>query len=168
MAAGPGRDRDQPVRALFHRLAGEAVVDHVVQRDPAPAVDRRIDILARAERGDDERHLPLGAGRHVGLEPIVRAVDDLVDRKRRGRPLGVRPVMRGERLGDPVEPLVELALRPGVKRGEAADDSGGALRDHQFRPRNDEHRRGNHRERELLEARGQRGGDGHRLSRARR
>ena len=37
MAAGARRDRDDPVRALLDRLAREAVVDDVVQRDPAPA-----------------------------------------------------------------------------------------------------------------------------------
>ena len=36
-------------------------------------------------------------------------------------------VVRGERFGDLVDPLVELACRPRVKRGEAADDAGCAL-----------------------------------------
>ena len=85
MAAGAGGDRDQPVGALLDRLAGEAVVDDVVQRDPAPAVDRVVHPRRRAERGDDDRHLPFGAGRHVLLEPVVGAVDDLVDREGRGR-----------------------------------------------------------------------------------
>ena len=40
MAAGAGRDRDQAVGALLDRLAGEAVVDHVVQHDAAPAMHR--------------------------------------------------------------------------------------------------------------------------------
>ena len=84
MAASAGRDRDHPVGAFLHRLAREAVVDDVVEADPAPAVHRLIDLDDRAQRGDDDRHLPFGAGRHVLLEPVVGAVDDLVDRERRG------------------------------------------------------------------------------------
>ena len=49
MAAGAGGDRDQPVGAFLDRLAGEAVVDDVVERDPAPAVDRVVE-LDRARR----------------------------------------------------------------------------------------------------------------------
>ena len=47
MAAGAGGDRDQPVGAFLDRLARVAVVDDVVERDPAPAVDRIVE-LARA------------------------------------------------------------------------------------------------------------------------
>ena len=109
MAARSGGDRDQPTRALLDRLAREAVVDHVVQRDPAPAGDRGEHVLARAERGDHHRHLPLGADRHVLVEPVVRLVDDLVDRIRRGGPVGVGAVVFGQFLGDPVQPFVEHA-----------------------------------------------------------
>ena len=42
-------DRDQTVGALLDRLVREAVVDHVVQRDPAPAAHRGEDLLARAQ-----------------------------------------------------------------------------------------------------------------------
>ena len=44
MAAGAGGDRDQPVGAFLHRLAGEAVVDDVVERDAAPAVNRVVQL----------------------------------------------------------------------------------------------------------------------------
>src|SRR3546814_686357 len=83
MAARAGGDGDQPVGALFDRLAREAIVDDVVERDAAPVMHRLVELLARAERGDGDRHLPFLAGRDVGLEPVVRAVDDLVDREGR-------------------------------------------------------------------------------------
>jgi hypothetical protein len=82
MAAGAGRHRDQPVCALFDRLAGKAVVDDVMQHDAAPAVRRLVDVLSRASEVMSIGHLPLGAKGDVVLEPVVRLVDDLVDGER--------------------------------------------------------------------------------------
>jgi hypothetical protein len=150
-AAGARCDRDQPVRALFDRLAGEAVVDDVVQRDPAPRMHRLVQLLARAERGDDDRHLPLGAGRHILFEPGVRPVHDLVDRKGcRGR-IRVGAVVIGKRFADLVQPFVELALRPRVQRREAPHHAGLALGDHQRRVRHDEQGRADDRQSERRE-----------------
>ena len=68
---------------------------------------------------------------HVVLEPVVALVHDLVDGKRRGRCLGMRAVVRGQRLGDLGEPVVEQLGRTRVERRHRADDAGLALRDHQ-------------------------------------
>ena len=149
MAAGAGRDRDQAVGALLDRLVGEAVVDDVVQRHAAIGVHRRVDVLARAERGDDDRRLPFDRQRHVLFEPRVRLVDDLVDRERRGGAVGMGAVMGGQRFGDLVQPFVELGDRPRVERGKRADDPGLALRDHQRRMRDDEQRRADDRQASL-------------------
>ena len=140
MAACASSNRDQPGSALLDRLAGEAVVDHVVQGDSAPAFDRAEDFLTRAQRGDYHRHLPLGAGRHVGVEPVVRLVDDLIDRKGRGRPVGIVAIMRGQFLGYLMQPFVDLALRPCIECRKAADDARLALRNDQFGTRHDEQR----------------------------
>ena len=43
---------------------------------------------------------------------------DLVDRIRRGWPVGMFAVMRGAFLGNLVQPLVKLTCRPRVQRGE--------------------------------------------------
>ena len=86
--------------------------------------------------------------RDVLLEPRVGAVHDLVDRERRRGLFGMRAVVRGERLGDFVQPFVELGDRPRVERGKRADDSRLALRDHQRRVRDDEQRRADDRQRE--------------------
>ena len=158
MAAGPGCHRDQPVRALLDRLAREAIVNDVVQRDAAPAMHRGVQVLARAQRGDDDRHLPLGAGGKVGFQPVVRFVDDLVDRERRGGAIGVRPIMRGKLFGDLMQPFVQQRLRPGVERRKGADDARLALRDHEFRPGNDEQRRTDHGQAQAVEQRGRRHG----------
>jgi hypothetical protein len=49
MAAGAGGNGDQPVRALGHRLPGEAVVDDVMKRQTTPAVHSLVEILPRSE-----------------------------------------------------------------------------------------------------------------------
>jgi hypothetical protein len=67
-------------------------------------------------------------------------MDDLVDRERRGRPLGVVAVVLGQCFGDFVKPFVELRCRTRVERREAADDPGGALRDDEFWTGDDEQR----------------------------
>ena len=90
MAARTGGHRDQPVGALLDRLLREPVVDDVVHHDAAPGMHRVVDVGARTERGDDDRHLVLRAHRHVVLEAVVALVHDLVDRERRGRLVRVR------------------------------------------------------------------------------
>ena len=141
VAARPGRDRDQPVRALLDRLARMPVVNDVVQHDPAIGMHRLVDLLDGAERGDHDGHLVLHAHFEVVLQAGVGLVHDLVDRIGRGRPLGVCRVMGGEALGDLGQPFVELRLGAGVQRRKRSDDAGLALREHQGRVRNDEERR---------------------------
>ena len=160
MAAGAGRDRDQAVGAFLDRLAGEAVVDDVVEGDAAPGVDRVVHLDERAQRGDHDRHPPFGAGRHVLLQPIVGAMDDLVDREGGRRPVRIVPVPRCQFLGDAVQPFVQLRLRTGVEGREGADDPRLALGDHQIGVGHDEERRADHRQAKAGEGRGQ----GHVLS----
>ncbi len=98
MAAGPGGDQDQAVGALLDRLVREFLVDHVVKNDAAPAMGGLIELLARAKRGDDDRHLVLFAERKVLFEPVVRTVHDLIDGERRRRRIGMGRIMRGKLL----------------------------------------------------------------------
>ena len=89
MAARAGRHRDQAVGALLDRLAGEAVVDHVVQHDAAVASAPPALTSSRAP----SEVMTIGTlyfthSVEVVLEPVVRLVDDLVDRERRRRALG--------------------------------------------------------------------------------
>ncbi|MET3366253.1 hypothetical protein ABIF60_007648 [Bradyrhizobium japonicum] len=115
MAAGTGRDQDQAIGALLDRLVGEFLVDHVVEDDAAPAVHGLVQLLACAERGDDHRHLVLGAELHVVVETVVRLVHDLVDRERRRGLVGMRAVIGRELLGDARQPFVEQLRRPRVQ-----------------------------------------------------
>lgn len=43
-----------------------------------------IDLLAGTQGGDDDGHLIVHTGLEVFFEPVIGAVDDLVDRKGRG------------------------------------------------------------------------------------
>ena len=150
-------DRNEAGRAFLDRLASKAVVDDVVQRDSAPAIHGLENLLACAERGNHHRYLPFRAGLHIGIEAIVRPVNDLVHCIGRCRTVGVVPIMRGQLFGDLVEPLIDLTLRAGIERGKRADDPGLTLRDHEFRPGNDEQRRSDYGNTQLVE----RGGQGH-------
>ena len=82
MATRAGRHGDQTVCAFVNRLVRKPVVDDVVQHDAAPAVHRLVQVLARTQAGDDDRHLVFGADLHVVLKPVVGLVHDLVDGKR--------------------------------------------------------------------------------------
>ena len=155
MAAGAGRDEDQPIRALLDRLVGEAIVDHVVQRDAAPAMHGVVELGPCAEGRDHDRRLPLGAGRHVMLQARIGAMDDLVDREGRRRRVRMIAVPGGQFLGDLVEPFVEPGVRPGVERREGADDPRLALGDDQVGHRDDEQRRSDDGKAQAIEERGQ-------------
>jgi hypothetical protein len=89
MAAGAGRHGDQAVGALLDGLVAN-FVDDVVQHDAAPGVHGLVHVLARAQDGDDDRHLVLGAHLHVVLQPVVALVHDLVDGEGRRGLVGVR------------------------------------------------------------------------------
>ena len=157
MAAGAGRYQDQPVGALLDRLVREFLVDHVVKNDAAPAMRGLIEFLARAERGDDHRHLVLLAKREILIEPVVRPMHDLVHRERRRQPVGMRLVVRGEFFLDPHQPLVEQRRRTRVQRRKRSDDTRLALRDHQIGHGNDEQRRTDHGNRQTALEQGRHG-----------
>jgi len=109
----------------------------------------------RAPSEDHQRHLPFGAGRHVRFKPVVRLVDDLVNRKGCCWPIRVLAIVLRQLLGDLVQPFVEQALRPCVERRKAADDPRLALRDHQFGARYDEQRRPDQRQAKAVKGSGQ-------------
>ena len=140
VAAGTRGHGDQAIGALLHGLAREPVVDDVVKHHAAVTMHGLVHVFTRAQRGDDHRHLVLDAHLEVVLEPVVALVHDLVDGERRGRLIGVRAVVRVQRLGDLGQPFVELGGRSGVERGHRADHASLALGDHQLRVADDEHR----------------------------
>ena len=122
-----------------------------MQHDTAPAVHSSIQVFARAERCDRDRHLPFSTGREVRLEPVIRFMDDLVHGIRRGGTVRVVTVVLCQFLGDPVEPFIEKTLWPRVECGEAANNARLALRDHQVGTGNDEKRRAYNRKPKVLE-----------------
>ena len=113
---------------------------------PPPAVHGLVQVLPRPQRGDDHRHFPLGAGGKVGLQTVVGFVYDLVHRKGSGGPIGKGTVVGGQLLGDPVQPLVQHRLRPGIQRRKSTDNPCFTLGDHQIGVGDDEQRRADHRQ----------------------
>ncbi len=100
MSARTCRDGNQPVGALADRRIGMAVVDDVVQHDAAIGMHRRIHFRHGAERGNDDRHFIFHAEHQIVLQPLVRHVDDLVDREGRCRPFGMPGIVVGKIFGD--------------------------------------------------------------------
>ena len=131
MAAGAGGDQHQPIRALFDRLVGEGLVDHVMDDVAAVGMDGVVHLRPRAEAADDQRDLVLHAQREVLFQPVIGPMHDEVDRVGRRRPLRMRGIMGGETFLDFAQPFVELFNRPRIQRWHGADHAGGALRDHQ-------------------------------------
>ncbi len=148
MSAGTGCDRDNTVRALIDRFAREAIVDDVVEDEPAICVHGAVEVFARAERRDNDRNLVLDAHCEVVLETIVGAVYDLVYRERCRGSLRMGAIVRCERSRDALQPRLELRGRPRVERRKRADDAGRALGDHELGTRDDEERRRDDRQRE--------------------
>ena len=147
MTARAGRNQHETVGALLDRLVCELLVDDVMERDAAPGVHSLVQLLTRAKRRDDHRHLVLLADRKILIETVVGFVDDLVDRERRGQTIGMSLVVRGKFFLDPVQPFVEQRSRARVQCRKRADDSRLALGDHEIRSRHDEQRRPDRRNR---------------------
>ncbi len=124
---------------------------------------RLVELDPGAERGDHDRHLPLDHDLEIALEPHIRAMHNLVDRIGRGGAVGIGLVVAVKLLGDVLEPTVELdrlaLLLAGVERREAAGDTGLALGEHERRVLDDEQRRAEGGDAQVLQDRRQ----GHRL-----
>jgi len=67
----------------------------------------------------------------VLLEPIVRPVNDLIDRKRSRGPIRMIAIPGGELFGDLSQPFIELGDRPCIQGRERSDDARLALGDDQ-------------------------------------
>jgi hypothetical protein len=100
MAARPGCDGDETVRALLDGLPGEGLVDDVVQRYAAPRMGGLVQLDPCPERRDDDRHPVAPADLEVVLEPRIGPVHDLIDGEGRGGPVRMGSVVRSELLGD--------------------------------------------------------------------
>ena len=144
MAASPGTDQDQAVDTGLQRLFGMAHADHVVEDLAAVGMHVRHDLGRCRQAGNDQRHLMLHTQRHVVLQPLVGRVDDLIDGERRGIRVGCQLAL------DAGQPFVEQFLGPGIERREGTNDAALALGNDQIGVGNDEHRRADHRQREVL------------------
>jgi hypothetical protein len=144
-----GAHEDQAIDPFLRRLLGMANVDDVVEDDAAVAVGRHHDLGRRAQARDDDRDLVLHADGHVVADAIVRGMDDLVDRERRGLLAGLL-LMIVEFVFDALDPFVEHLGGARVQRRERTHDASLALRDDQIGARDDEERRPDDGDREAV------------------
>ena len=85
------------------------------------------------------------------FKPRVRLMHDLVHRDRADDGIRIRRLVLGERRLDLREPFVEQFGGARVQRRKRADDARLALREHEFGIADDEHRRGDDGQREMLQ-----------------
>jgi hypothetical protein len=119
-------------------------VDDIVEHDATIGMRGLDNFQGRAQRGDDDGHLVLHADFHVLHQPVIGDVTDLVDGV--GRDFLFRMPRRvfAEFVFDARQPLAEFFHRARIQRRKRTDDTGLALGDDQFRPRDDEQRRADH------------------------
>ncbi len=157
MAAGAGRDGDQPVGALLDGLVREAVVDDVMQDDAAIGMRGWL-TSSRAPR----EVMTIGALYFVAISTscsrrFVGPVHDLVDGKRRRGRVRMGAVPGGELLGDLRQPFVEQGGGPRVERGKRSHHARLALGDDELRTGNDEQGRGDDRKAQTIAQDGRQG-----------
>ena len=154
---GPGAcgHGDQAIRAFLDGLAGKAIVNDVMQHDGTDLMRRGVDLWPCPKRRDPDRDLVLLQDFHIAHEPRIAAMGDEVHREGRGGTVGAACVMCGQLGLDPFQPTIELNWFAfgftGIERRKAADDSGLALRNDQFRAGDDEHGCADERQAQALE-----------------
>ncbi len=148
--AGAGADQDQAVDARLQRALGMGDVGDVMEHQAAVALGRLHHVVGRAQRGDLDRHLVFLAEVDVVLQAVVGTVHDLVDGERRHLAVGMLLLVFAQLRGDALQPGLEHFLGPRIQRREGADDARLALLDHQVGIGDDEQRRADHRDREVV------------------
>ena len=155
-AIGPSQKRrtsDTSANGLstrLQRLLRVTDVDHVVKHDAAVGMDFLDDVTRRPQAGDNHRHLVPDAERDVVVEPIVGVMHDLVHGEgsdlppRFGATRGVDFTCHGG------QPFIQQLRRPRVERRKGTYNAGHALRQHQLRLRDDEHRRTDHGQHQIV------------------
>ncbi|QTK79752.1 hypothetical protein AT6N2_C2096 [Agrobacterium tumefaciens] len=133
MAAGAGRNCDQPVRTLAYGRAGMTIIDHVMQHDATIGMHGGVNLRHGAQGRDNHWHFVFHAQSKIMFQPTIGHVHDLVHRKGRCRAFGIGAIMRVQLLGDHRQPFVKLAFGPSVERRKSADDASLALRQRQLR-----------------------------------
>ena len=147
MATSARSHGDKAVGPFLNGFVRKLVVDDVMQHHTAVAVGGGVDVLARAQGRDDDRHLVLHTQRHVVLQTVVALVHDLVDGKRCRRCVGVGRVVGRQRLGDFLQPLLQHFGWARVERGHGAHHPGLALGNDELGGADDEQGRSDHRKR---------------------
>jgi hypothetical protein len=141
MAAGASGNENQSVDTGGERALRVRDRRHIVEHESAIGMRGLDDRIGRAQAGDDYRHAMLHAQIDVVLQADVARVHDLIDRERRDAHLRLVFPYCCKFFTYACKPGLEQLGRTRVQGREAADDAGAALRKHELRPADDEHRR---------------------------
>jgi|GEM_PF-6847755 len=93
----------------------------------------------------------------IMLQTLIGLVHDLIHRNRTRLRAGIGFLEACQILPDFGQPGIQHLGRTRIQRGKGTDNAGLALRLDQFRAAGDEHRRGNHRQLQVLQDGGQMG-----------
>jgi hypothetical protein len=100
------------------------------------------------------------------IETIIALMNDLIDRERRCRPIGVSFIVGSQGLRNLGKPVFELFGWPRIESGHTADYTGFTLLNDQLGIADNKQRTANHREGQILQNRGQFGQKNLRMSRS--
>ena len=154
-----GGDEDQSIDPRLDGFFGVANGCDVVNDEAAVSMHFVDDFTRRrAQARDQQRHVSIEADAHIGVEPCIGGMADLIDRIGANERARVPRSVVGERFIDLCEPIGEAGRWARVQSGESSHDSRLALREHQVGITRDQHRRGDHGNAERLRHRREHGG----------
>ena len=146
MAASTSGNCNQPVDAGIRCLFRMPQINHIMEHQPAIAMNFGNQFRHRTQRSDDQRHLVFDTERQLFLDDPVCAVNNQIDPKGRRCP----PHIRGdlvEARTDGHQPFLQPVQRALVFCRKRADDAGAAAGKNQIWARCQEHWRRHNRQR---------------------
>ena len=149
MAASTSGNRNQPVDTGIRCLFRMPKIDHIMEHQPAIAMNFGNQFRHRTQRGDDQRHLVFDTECQLFLDDPVCTVDNQIDPKGRWCP----PCISGDLIearADGHQPFLQPVQRALVFCRKRANNAGAAAGKNQIRARCQEHRRRHNRQRQAI------------------
>ena len=141
MSACACADGDNAIHTLLYRFARVAQIDHIVKHKTAIRMHCSYNFGWGPQACNNDGYFMFDAGSHVIEQATVACMHNLVHRVRCDGLVRIYPGIFGERFLYLLQPVRERCLWSRVEGGKTANNTGLALRDYQFRPGDDKHRR---------------------------